>query len=551
MEPKEKKTVVKTFKRILKSNSEKKKKQKVVVFNAIKNLIVYLESNCLDLEGICRVSGNAVKVKELKKSLENEEDIDFSKIIDKHTISGALKMFLRENDEPVLTFDLYKNFLATVDIKDKNAKVSFIKSIISALPKDNFDLLQTILKFLYTLQLHSQKNKMTSANLAIVFSPTLLRPKEETLETMMLDSNVTNEVVKLMIEEFNTLFEVKTGILYKLNSQDLGIVKDEKKLSLQDQLEEAKEKIENLSKQLSEESRERSILETYNNSIELKLAEMTDNYKILQEERDGISDLLLEYKESIKSQTEEIENLKRDTVELNGNLQSEKNQNSSISKELESLKTSTMLEIEELKKTIRHKSQENENLKIELKSNAEKYDIISNKLNSLVKERDDANAQVERLQAEISLLSQQSSSSSGRSKTSLSSSGKRDFDRKHYESKISQLEKDKYALTEQISKLQKQQQQTATTTTTTTTHKFVPGKKPQKEQPPPPIDEDDIVSVKKFAFYWLILALKTDAMNTGKKCNIVSGDVLDELLAKNIKVALWNDFVLKKLKELD
>lgn len=47
---------------------------------------------------------------------------------------------------------------------------------------------------------------MHSANLAIVFAPTLLRPREETVQTMMNDATATTEIVKFAIDNYKALY---------------------------------------------------------------------------------------------------------------------------------------------------------------------------------------------------------------------------------------------------------------------------------------------------------------------------------------------------------
>ncbi|KAN0011955.1 hypothetical protein ACTFIU_000174 [Dictyostelium citrinum] len=643
------KTMAKTFKKILKPG-EKKKKQKAIVTAAIKQLIHYLETNCIELEGICRISGNNTKVKELKKQLENGEgdSIDFSKI-DSHCVSGALKAFLRDSDEPLLSFDLYKNFLASIDIKDKNSKISFIKSLLSALPKENYDLLQILLKFLHTIQLHSSINKMTSSNLAIVFSPTLLRPKEESLESMMTDSNSISEVVRVLIEEFHVLYEIKQTLLYQVSAIDLGIKED--KRSTSEQLEDAKVTIEQLKKHLNEEARERSILETYCTSMEQKLQELEDINKSLIEEKDSLGELLNEFKETNKNQANDITSLKNDIKDVTEKqtkteLESKNynflpiiiispiilsiccfylyKNNNSVHQHIDNIIDNHLnfenIQRDELNKVKVKLEKDIETTRVELKSandECQKLKVNNNKLGEdiknqtkefeqtrksllenhksdienlkksefekhqleiqqfrqeneqLKKEKTDANLQVERVQAEISILL--SSSNDKNSKKNSLKNQKKDLDNalkkcKDQESKINQLEKEKSKLQDELTKLQKSSSSSSSSSSSQQQNKFIFGKKPssgkittttttttttqvQPTTPPPPLDEDDIVSVKKFAFYYMNLAIKTDAMTKGLPCNINSSDILEELLSKNIKVQHWSEVISKKLKE--
>lgn len=60
----------------------------------------------IDTEGIFRRSGNYSKVVELKQKVNAGNDVDF-KDVDTHVVAGLLKTFLRDLEEPLLTYDLY------------------------------------------------------------------------------------------------------------------------------------------------------------------------------------------------------------------------------------------------------------------------------------------------------------------------------------------------------------------------------------------------------------------------------------------------------------
>ena len=49
---------------------------------------------------------------------------------------------------------------------------------------------------------HSEDNLMTPSNMAVIFGPTLLRAKEETVAAM-LDIKFQNIVVEILIEDYN------------------------------------------------------------------------------------------------------------------------------------------------------------------------------------------------------------------------------------------------------------------------------------------------------------------------------------------------------------
>lgn len=64
----------------------------------------------IDTEGIFRRAGNYTTIVTLKKQINAGEEIDF-KDIDTHVIAGLLKSFLRDLNEPVLTYELYDEII--------------------------------------------------------------------------------------------------------------------------------------------------------------------------------------------------------------------------------------------------------------------------------------------------------------------------------------------------------------------------------------------------------------------------------------------------------
>ena len=53
--------------------------------------------------------------------------------------------------------------------------------MLSKLPEVNYSVLKYLMEFLSTVTEHSFLNKMTASNLAIVFGPNLVWPKDESI----------------------------------------------------------------------------------------------------------------------------------------------------------------------------------------------------------------------------------------------------------------------------------------------------------------------------------------------------------------------------------
>lgn len=79
-----------------------------------------------------------------------------------------MKSFLRELEQPLLTYELYDDVIDFQQIKngqDKIEKLTYAKSIIQRLPVDNYKLLKFYVEFLVKVMDRSDLNKMTASNL--------------------------------------------------------------------------------------------------------------------------------------------------------------------------------------------------------------------------------------------------------------------------------------------------------------------------------------------------------------------------------------------------
>ena len=64
----------------------------------------------IDTEGIFRRSGKYSVIAGLKQKVNNGEEVEF-KDIDTHVVAGLLKSFLRDLEEPLLTYELYDEII--------------------------------------------------------------------------------------------------------------------------------------------------------------------------------------------------------------------------------------------------------------------------------------------------------------------------------------------------------------------------------------------------------------------------------------------------------
>jgi hypothetical protein len=196
---------------------EKKKMKKNGLGNVdfVKEGLDYLENNgAIHSEGIFRLSGDSSVMNDFKKKLESGKKVSFSELKDINAVAGLIKLYFRELPEPLCTFDNFEMFMAAVGIPDEDQKLIMIKKVLKFLPNDNLKLIQVLCKFLKKVSSNSEENMMNSKNLAICFSPNLLkrRPNEkldnlQQIQEMLKDAPYATDLMTLFIEKYDDLLK--------------------------------------------------------------------------------------------------------------------------------------------------------------------------------------------------------------------------------------------------------------------------------------------------------------------------------------------------------
>ncbi|XP_033998668.1 rho GTPase-activating protein 44 isoform X1 [Trematomus bernacchii] len=137
-------------------------------------------------EGLFRIAPSASKLKKLKASLDcGVLDVqEYSS--DPHAIAGALKSYLRELPEPLMTTELYDEWIQASNIPDLEKRLQALMAVCEKLPTDNLNNFRYLIKFLARLTDFQDDNKMTPGNQAIVLGPNLLWTHTEPNMTEMM-----------------------------------------------------------------------------------------------------------------------------------------------------------------------------------------------------------------------------------------------------------------------------------------------------------------------------------------------------------------------------
>ncbi|XP_042360181.1 rho GTPase-activating protein 17b isoform X1 [Plectropomus leopardus] len=142
-------------------------------------------------EGLFRIAAGASKLKKLKAALDCSTSQLEEFYSDPHAVAGALKSYLRELPEPLMTYGLYDEWLQASNVSDSDKRLQALWVTCDRLPKTHKANLRYLVKFLAKLAQDSEVNKMTPSNIAIVLGPNLLWAKTEgTLAEMAAATSV-------------------------------------------------------------------------------------------------------------------------------------------------------------------------------------------------------------------------------------------------------------------------------------------------------------------------------------------------------------------------
>ncbi|KAI8906692.1 Rho GTPase activation protein [Gorgonomyces haynaldii] len=201
----EKKNILKSKLATFFKRAEKEKEEKpasIVVFGSDLKTLVEKEGKsiptliqtCIDQvkergltsQGIYRLSGNSATITKLKQLVQQGSYAEIKEESDINVVSGLLKLYLH--------------------IEDYNARLIEIKNNVQALPKENYTVLEFLMRHLVQVAAHSDENKMEPSNLAIV--PSVLRQRETAGDMQQAMANMMNMTFQnSLVESIIWLFD--------------------------------------------------------------------------------------------------------------------------------------------------------------------------------------------------------------------------------------------------------------------------------------------------------------------------------------------------------
>uniref|UniRef100_A0A0X3PFK7 Rho GTPase-activating protein 8 n=1 Tax=Schistocephalus solidus TaxID=70667 RepID=A0A0X3PFK7_SCHSO len=169
----------------------------------VEDTITYLRDYGLNTPGLFLRSTGVLSLREVQMMYNHGDFVDLYDFEDPHLAAMLLKTFLHELSEPLLTYELFDD-IVEISKASARSRITQLRNLITRqLPVDNYAILSYIMKFLTEVLEHSSHNRVTAANLAVVFAPNLIWSRHTI--TMPIQS-LLNAFTQLLITHYESIF---------------------------------------------------------------------------------------------------------------------------------------------------------------------------------------------------------------------------------------------------------------------------------------------------------------------------------------------------------
>uniref|UniRef100_A0A1I8PFX7 Rho-GAP domain-containing protein n=2 Tax=Stomoxys calcitrans TaxID=35570 RepID=A0A1I8PFX7_STOCA len=168
----------------------------------------------VETEGIFRKAGSSIRQKEILAYLESGNPLDPSHhVID---VANVVKYFFRELPEPLIPSSLQETLLRALLIGKNNEKAVLLACML--LPTLTLNTLRFFMQFLRTVSLSEYLNKMSTSNLAIILTPSLM--PFANIKSFRFTNHM--KVVQMLIENANSIGIVPGNVASRVASKSFS-----------------------------------------------------------------------------------------------------------------------------------------------------------------------------------------------------------------------------------------------------------------------------------------------------------------------------------------
>ncbi|XP_035659554.1 rho GTPase-activating protein 18-like [Branchiostoma floridae] len=200
---------------------DQKKRDGIKTPLILQSIILFLEENALNIEGILRVPGSAARIKNLRKDIEerfNNGDFTWDRVRP-NDVAALLKQFLRELPNPLLTYEYLSAFASVEHIPDRRQQLQALNLLILLLPTVHRDSLKLLLKFLSKVVSKEKENKMNINNVAMIMAPNMFLVKSGSKNVNYNEVKMaagTSQIVRMLIKYHKILWTVPSFMVMQV-----------------------------------------------------------------------------------------------------------------------------------------------------------------------------------------------------------------------------------------------------------------------------------------------------------------------------------------------
>ncbi|GJJ15814.1 hypothetical protein Clacol_010092 [Clathrus columnatus] len=146
----------------------------------VRDCVTYLREYGMEQNGLFRRSPSSAVLKQIKEAYDRGQTVSLETYCDPNLAAVLLKMFFRDLPQPIFPESIYSIIRQCPSPSEEDGDVACITyirdTILPALGSFSaVVVLSYVLNLLHDISLRADTNKMTSHNLAIVFSPNLVK----------------------------------------------------------------------------------------------------------------------------------------------------------------------------------------------------------------------------------------------------------------------------------------------------------------------------------------------------------------------------------------
>ena len=124
-----------------------------------------------------------------------------------HDLAAALKRSFREIPSAITRPENYSALVVAGKVEKVEERLQMIQKCLQTIPEKNKRILKKLLNLLSQLLFYSKTNKMSGADISLIWGPSLIYVRDQDPEFFFVDTNAIASVTETMINYHSFLFQ--------------------------------------------------------------------------------------------------------------------------------------------------------------------------------------------------------------------------------------------------------------------------------------------------------------------------------------------------------